>query len=816
MRIILFFLIIIYSVSNYSQDRKMFDAVRFLSPPKIDGKLTDDQWIKSPELNDFILALPPTRFGKKIPTDYETTAYFGYDDDAVYIAAKIKHPNMEEIQKELAVRDKAMNGDYELFWVSIDPYNNKEGHYGFSVSSSGVLNDGYFTREWDEDGFNYDTVFDAKISLNKNNWTVEIIIPYSALRFPESEIQNWGINFSRRIRDFEESYTWNPTDIRTYSWPEQLGLVKDIKSVKPPLRLFLYPYLQSELNFKKNNSSNSSYSAGLDLKYGLSNSFTLDLTLIPDFGQVAFDDKELNLTPFEQQFDENRAFFTEGASLFKKADIGFRAGNFFYSRRIGQKLDFNENDYLLDNEELLMYDKKPKLINSVKVTGTTDTKLSVGIINTITDNAYAYFKNNLTNLERNELLAPTTNYNVLSLTQEIINDVSSISVLNTNINRKNGLNGNNTALVANIFDNKRKHNIQSAIYGSYAPRFSEKNGFKGYISAEELEGNFQFFLHWTGVDKYYNQNELGYFILHNSQRVGGRVSYRILKDNKLFRTLSSSLYVGRTFRFDDGERIRSGMRFANMIQFQNLSGIGFVLRYTDTEKDYYETRNNDRFIINPSELDVLMSYSTNNNKKVYSKIEFSNITSFNEQFNEKKIYNRYEVDLNFRLSDQISAKISSEVKNTQEDIGYIMEENEEIYFGNRDLESVENSIKIEYKIDSRKNIYLDFRNFWSKAGYSQILYKLNSDGYRELTDYSILNVNPNTNFNLWNLDLNFEWWFAPGSNLVFLYRNQIFNRDNKSGLDYYKSLKNLFDIPIEHQLSLRLNYLIDINRFKRK
>ena len=816
MRILLFFLIIICSVSNYSQDRKMFDAVRFLSPPKIDGKLTDNQWTKSPELKDFILALPPTRFGKKIPTDYETTAYFGYDDDAVYIAAKIKHPDMEEIQKELAVRDKAMNGDYELFWVSIDPYNNKEGHYGFSVSSSGVLNDGYFTREWDEDGFNYDTVFDAKISLNKNNWTVEIIIPYSALRFPESEIQNWGINFSRRIRDFEESYTWNPTDIRTYSWPEQLGLVKDIKSVKPPLRLFLYPYLQSELNLKKNNSSNSSYSSGLDLKYGLSNSFTLDLTLIPDFGQVAFDDEELNLTPFEQQFDENRAFFTEGASLFKKADIGFRAGNFFYSRRIGQKLDFNESDYLLDNEELLIYDKKPKLINSVKVTGTTDTKLSVGIINTITDNAYAYFKNNLTNLERKELLAPTTNYNVLSLTQEIINDVSSISVLNTNINRKNGLNGNNTALVANIFDNKRKYNIQSAIYGSYAPRFSEKNGFKGYISAEELEGNFQFFLHWTGVDKYYNQNELGYFILHNSQRVGGRVSYRILKDNKLFRTLSSSLYVGRTFRFDDGERIRSGMRFANMIQLQNLSGIGFVLRYTDREKDYYETRNNDRFIINPSEFDVLISYSTNNNKKVYSKIEFSNITSFNEQFNEKKIYNRYEVDLNFRLSDQISAKISSEVKNTQEDIGYIMEENEEIYFGNRNLESVENSIKIEYKIDSKKNIYLDFRNFWSKADYSQILYKLKRDGYRELTDYSILNKNPNTNFNLWNLDLNFEWWFAPGSNLVFLYRNQIFNRDNKSGLDYYKSLKNLFDIPIQHQLSLRLNYLIDVNRFKRK
>mgnify|MGYP003304133406 CR=1 FL=1 len=145
MRTIFFFLIIFFSLSNYSQERKSFDAVRFISPPKIDGKLNDDQWIKSPELKDFVLAFPSTRFGKKIPPDYETTAYFGYDDDAIYIAAKIKHPNMQEIQKELAVRDDAMNGDYELFWVSIDPYNNKEGHFGFAVSSSGVLNDGYFT-----------------------------------------------------------------------------------------------------------------------------------------------------------------------------------------------------------------------------------------------------------------------------------------------------------------------------------------------------------------------------------------------------------------------------------------------------------------------------------------------------------------------------------------------------------------------------------------------------------------------------------------------------------------------------------------------
>ena len=798
----------------YSQERKTFDAVRFDSPPIIDGILNDNQWTKSKKLDDFILALPETRYGKKIPVNYESTAFFGYDNNAIYIAAILKHPNMEKIQKELAIRDEAMLGDFELFWVSIDPYDNKEGHYGFSVSNAGVINDGYFTREWDKSGFNYDTVFDAKVSLNEENWTVEMIIPYSALRFPKSDLQNWGINFSRRVQDFEETYTWNPTDIRNFSWPEKLGLVKNLKSLNPPVRLFLYPYLQSALNLKNNNTPLSAYSAGLDLKYGLTNSFTLDLTLIPDFGQVTFDDEELNLGPFEQQFDENRAFFSEGASLFEKADIGFRAGNFFYSRRIGQKINFNESDYLRKNEELLSYENKPKLLNSVKITGTTEKKLSIGIINAITDETYAYFKNN-NGEERKEIITPLSNYNVISLTQEILNDVSSISLLNTNVNRKKGANSNNTALVANIFDNKRKYNIQSAIYGSSAPRFSEKNGFRGYISAEELNGNFQFFLHWTGVDKYYNQNELGYFTTQNSQRVGGRVSYRILEDNKLFRGLGSSLYVGRAFRFDDGERIRTGIRFANMIQLQNLSGIGFVARYTDREKDYYETRNNDKFIFNPPELDILLSYSTNDNKKIYSKIEFSNITSFNEQFNEKKTYNRYELDLNFRFSNQISAEINSQLKNIQDDIGYIMEENNDIYFGIRDLRSIENSIEIQYKIDSKKNIFLNFRNFWSTAAYDEKLFKLKKDGYREISDYGLLDENPNTNFNLWNLDLNFEWWFANGSNLVLLYRNQIFNRNNEAGLDYYKSLKKLFDIPIEHQLSLRINYLIDVNRFKK-
>ena len=96
------------------------------------------------------------------------------------------------------------------------------------------------------------------------------------------------------------------------------------------------------------------------------------------------------------------------------------------------------------------------------------------------------------------------------------------------------------------------------------------------------------------------------------------------------------------------------------------------------------------------------------------------------------------------------------------------------------------------------------------------MFSLISNGRRILEDQTIIDYNPNTNFNLWNFDLNFEWWFAPGSNMIVLYRNQVFNQDEKSYLDYNDSVSELFNFPLQHQISLRINYFLDYNRFKKK
>ena len=93
-----------------------------------------------------------------------------------------------------------------------------------------------------------------------------------------------------------------------------------------------------------------------------------------------------------------------------------------------------------------------------------------------------------------------------------------------------------------------------------------------------------------------------------------------------------------------------------------------------------------------------------------------------------------------------------------------------------------------------------------------------SVGHHSLESHikNISDNNPNTNFNLWNFDLGFNWEFAPGSKATLLYRNNIFNENNLSGISYYNSTKDLFKKPLNHQLSLRINYFIDYNLLKKK
>lgn len=140
-------------------------------------------------------------------------------------------------------------------------------------------------------------------------WTVEMKIPYAVLRFDSKDVQNWGINFMRQSTFLNEDSYWNPLDPEIDGYLNQSGQVKDFRGIETPPRLFFYPYLSTVLSRSTETGfTTPQLNGGMDIKYGLSDAFTLDVTLIPDFSGVRSDNEILNLSPFEVRFDENRQF----------------------------------------------------------------------------------------------------------------------------------------------------------------------------------------------------------------------------------------------------------------------------------------------------------------------------------------------------------------------------------------------------------------------------------------------------------------------------------------------------------------------------
>ena len=811
---VLFF--VLFITFNYSQNRKEIKITRFNNPPKIDGIINDVQWNGLEPATGFERWMPNN--GQKEREGYESFIYLGYDDTGIYIAGKFNDPNPSLIPLEFSQRDDIWEVNADSFWLSINTNDDNLNDQGFQVTSAGTLGDTYTSGEFSDEDWNFDTVFEAKVSIDENGWNMEMKIPYSALRFPSSDIQSWGIQFSRRIIEFGEFYTWNYIDTKTSTFRESLGLLNGLKNISPPTRLFFYPYLQSSVDLNKNNRPLSGYSAGMDLKYGISNNFTLDATLIPDFGQVAFDEKELNLSPFEQKFDENRAFFTEGSQLFKKADTGgFRGGNFFYSRRIGDDINLNTDELIEDNEELMSYETKSNLVNSIKLTGTTNSGLSIGIINSITEKAYANVKDLNTQEIKNKLIAPLTNYNVVSLSQTALNKYSTFSFLNTNVNRGDDFKGsNNSALVVDLYDNDRKFNINANVFQSNSKSFSDTKGFRGGISLSELTGSLRFDIGWNGVDANYYQNDLGYYNLRNDQRLWAKVGYMTFKPTKLYEKIEAYLWMSERSRFYPKILKSLGGRIGLTLTSLKLEEIRASFDYTSKYKDFEETRKEDFFIYQPAEYELEFNYRSDTRKKLVYGSGIEHSYGVNEQFNENSSETEIEFYSGYRLSNQFKVELGISNGISKNEIGYVFDENDNLYFGNRKVKFTENNISLNYNFNSYKSLNLKFRQFWSSALYKEDFFLLKSDGNRSVSEKNISDYNPNTNFNLWNLDLSYNWEFAPGSKITLLYRNNIFNENNLSGISYYNSTKELFEKPINHQLSLRINYFIDFNLLKKK
>ncbi len=800
-----FFLLLIFSIS-YSLTaqikQKEIRATRINTTPKIDGVLDDEVWKNLPVYGDFLM-LQPNNNGEKERITHKTEVKMAYDNKAVYFAVYLYDDDPDKILKQFSQRDQIfVQADW--FSININTLNDKINETNFYVTSAGTIGDS--RGESGNEDFQFDVVFQSNISYDEKGWYAEFKIPYNALRFPEVAVQDWSINFFRQIRHLNETYSWNYVDRQVGDRTLYSGLVTGLSDIDAPLRLILFPFAQGTIS-TFDGDTESDFNAGLDLKYGLTDNFTLDATLIPDFGQAAFDAVELNLGPFEQVFDENRQFFIEGTDLFDTNGL-------FFSRRIGSAptRSGDVSEQLEANEEIVENPDNVDVINAIKISGRTKNKLGISFLNAITAQTEAVIRDSITGETREVVTESFSNYNAIALDQQFGQN-SSITLINTNVTRSGDFrDANVTALLTDLVNKKNSYNASGGVLVSRVrENGNTTSGLRTRFDLRKIQGNFRWRLSHFLADDNYDSNDLGLQFRNNFNNFIGEVSYEIFEPTKKFNRYRIALRHRHRRLFTPSVLTENRTSINSFFFTPKRFAFGVDLEYSGDRDDYFEPRIDGRFV----------TFSSNAGGGFFISTDFRKKFALDLRANYRRFFEDPEENLTvffsprYRFSDKFLVILSSEFSERNDDFGFIAEDGVDVFLGQRDVTSIENSVQASYNFDPYKAINLRFRNFWSTADYSDdIFFILNQDGTRSSFDFDTTADDPNTNFNIWNLDLSFNWRFAPGSQATFLYRNSIFNESTDSQLNYANSLSNLFDQPVRHTVSLRVVYFLDVNNLK--
>jgi hypothetical protein len=496
---------------------KQVVPLRTVTPIHIDGQLTEEQWNSAVAVSDFQQFDPEE--GAE-PTE-QTSIKILYDDNALYVGVMCYDSDPSGIVKQLTRRDRTVQAD--RISVIIDSYHDHSTAFLFSGSVSGVQSDGLLSQDGISYDVQWDAVWDFNAATTSEGWSAEFKIPYSALRFTQQESDyTWGINFRRYIARKKETDEWvlvrrSDAPPGTISSVSKMGHLVGLQNIRPPHHLEIVPYAVSSQSYLSQPSpfplqKKLSPNTGVDIKYGLTNNFTLDVAVNPDFGQVEVDQSVLNLTVFETFYPEKRPFFLEGAQIFSFGNMfDNRQLRMFYSRRIGKRPYpslFPDSGFGLLDEP-----RTTTILGAGKLTGKTSDGLAIGVLTAVTEREEAT-EENLNGLKGKTILyEPQASYNVVRLKQDVL-EHSSIGCIATGTFKEQTLPTLTGGVDWNLRLDDGTYAIDGYLAGSQltiAPQ-QRLTGGAGRIGVGKLGGE-----HWLAFSLYdfatrnFFINDLGYY-----------------------------------------------------------------------------------------------------------------------------------------------------------------------------------------------------------------------------------------------------------------------------------------------------------------
>jgi hypothetical protein len=800
--------------------KKKLAAKRITTPIKIDGVLDDAAWKEASKADGFIESRPVSL--RTESPENASEVYIAYNNEGLYIGGYYHEKSKDSITSELIGRDGFGNNDFG--GVIIDTYQDKLNGFEYFVTPLGEQMDSKVSpnTNGNNEDFSWNAVWQSAAKINNDGWCFEMFIPFSAIRFGNKRVQDWGLNIMRRRKKTGQDFFWQPVDQNVNGFLTQEGSLTGLENIKPPLRLQFSPYFSAYKNHDgtaKDNKDKTTINGGMDVKYGINQAFTLDMTLIPDFGQVQSDNRVLNLTPFELKFNENRAFFTEGVELFNK-------GNLFYSRKIGVEPEFYKGGPANYSDKEIEYPTQAKIINATKISGRTQKGLGVGILNAITQRQYATYMDTTSKSNYKVENMPLTNYNVFVLDQTLKNN-SSVSLVNTNVWRSgNDYDANVTSALFDFNDKKNKWNIGGNVSFSNLLGKDGKNttGYAHSIYMGKTSGRFTFNIWQDLFNDKYDKNDLGYFTNNNTMDQGFWAGYNWNKPKSWYNQIRINIngwYSRLVSPLDILRRKQmmnqnAGLNLNFNAQTKKLWWFGVNINGGPNSNDFYEARSRGRVFQNKARINGNLWWESNSAKKLSwgGSVYGGTGGVFHRVNSEFSLFGK------IRFSSKFSVDGSALVSNSKNQSGWagdtLISGNKVIYFSKRNVTTSENVLSIKYSFTNRMGVTLRVRHYWSKVNPQQF-YELDTYGKLQ-TPTVAFTRNVNQNYNNLNVDLVYNWQFAQGSFFSIVWKDVASNFEKGGNFEqkYFKNLGNTIDGNQFNSLSVKVIYFIDYLTMKKK
>lgn len=817
--------------------------------PVIDGVLNDACWQNDNWQGDFIQWIPNEG---DAPT-YPTYINILYDNKNIYVAIRAVDYEPDKIIRKSSRRDE-ISGD--AAGINFDSYHDFRTGFEFNVTAAGQKADLLLTNPMEAD-FNWDAVWTAKVGSEDSAWVIEYEIPLSQLRYSNEKEQTWGMHVWRWFdRNLEES-DWEPQSSTGPGMLYQFGTLKGISDLPKSRRIEIMPYTlgristveKDEANPYAKNGIRPFGSIGLDAKVGLSSNFTADVTINPDFGQVESDPSVMNLTAFETFYEEKRPFFLEGRNIF---NFNFDGNNLFYSRRIGQSPDYYPT---LNDGEFMRYPSNTSILEAAKISGKTSNGLSVGILQSITNNEKALISNG--NDEHRELVEPLTNYTmarvqkdfnagttvlggIFTSTNRFIDGYSQFNNLNKNaitggldflhqwhdkefyLNAKlvmSSIQGDTSAISALQKSSARFYQRPDADHLSFDPTLTQLSGQGGSIKiGKGSKGHWRYStsLNWRSPGL--ELNDMGYMQMADQVTNVNSLSYFINETVGILRSLNVSIGQDNTWDYAmNYQRAHFNTSFSS--QFLNKWSVNSHICYFPNGTDSRLLRGGPAMKVPGS------AHANINVSSDYSKKAAFGISAFYEKGSEQSSETiTLSPTASYQPISVLKFSVSADYTINQNELQYVGEvtaPSTDYFLGNIDQKTLGVTFRIDYNITPELSIQYYGSPFASTGEYSDFklikdpmadnlenrYYHLQNDlasGYDVSQIYGF--NNPNFTFTQFRSNLVFRWEYMPGSKIYLVWANERTLYQSQATAAINDAFKGLDQVFPNNTILLKINY----------